>query len=145
MAPAPPDRVWRVARWVIAVPVVIASLIILVISGFALYYAKKASDQDVRASALRSYANIRRQLNEAEGVLRQARAAAVEAREDAATAHKQITAAAKRTDALHEEIVRTNALLAENAESKQEIAKELGAISKQLTAIEDQLPKAPAG
>jgi septal ring factor EnvC (AmiA/AmiB activator) len=145
MASAPPDRVWRVARWVIAVPVLIASLIILVISGFALYYAKKASDQDVRAGALRSYASIRRQLNEAEDVLRQARAAADQAREDAARAREQMTAAAKRTDAVHEEIVRANALLAENAESKQEIAKELDAISKQLTAIEAQFPKAPAG
>jgi septal ring factor EnvC (AmiA/AmiB activator) len=137
---ADPDRVWRVARWVVAVPVFIVSVAVLVISAFALYFAHKTSTEDLRAGIARTYSNVQKQLSESEQLIKQANQTLSQLQENA----KDASSDASKTQAslnaslreLQQSLDQANRALVEGAKTQQEILNELSTVSKQLDAIE---------
>jgi septal ring factor EnvC (AmiA/AmiB activator) len=137
---APRDRVWRVARWVVAVPAFLCSIGVLVVASFALYYARKASNENVRAGVVRTAASLRVQLAETDQLLRDARRTINRINEDASSANARLTAIEENLDRsiadARKGLERSNRLLTENAAQNKMILSQLATMSKQLSAVE---------
>jgi uncharacterized protein YoxC len=132
-------------RWVVAVPVFICSVAVLVVSGFALYYALKASTQNVRARIATTSANIRRQLAETEQLIKKANQAVTQMQQNASTnASATRQSLTRAVTELQASVDQANRTPAESAQAQQEILAELSTISKQLETIERAEPKAAA-
>ena len=104
-------------RWVVAVPVFICSVAVLVVSGFALYYAHKASTENIRAGVARTSANVRRQLAETERLIKQANQAVAQMQQNAQNAGTNASSAqqslTKAVAELQQSVDQANQSLAE--------------------------------
>ena len=136
-----PDRVWRVARWVVAVPAFIVSVAVLVVSAFALYYAHKTSTETVRAGIVRTCSNVQRQLSETEQLIRQANQTLTEVQGNAKGASQTQANLTKALTELQTSLDQATQSLTEGAKTQQQILSELTAISSQLDAIEQSQAK----
>ena len=148
------DRVWRIARWIVAALVLAMSVALIVLEVFAVHYAKKASatihDQQTKKTEKKIVADLSKTallLTESKKVIRQTQKSATSATKQLAAAEaaaKKTSTQARTTAKQLDQEVKANTtqakqLVAEYQKNQKQIEQELSSISTSVAAIDKEL------
>jgi len=148
------DRVWRIARWIVAARVLAMSVALIVLGVFAVHYAKKASatihDQQTKKTEKKVVADLSKTallLTESKKAITQTQKSATRAAKQLAAAEAaakktstQARTAAKQLDKeVNANATQAKQLVAEYQKNQKQIEQELSSISTSVAAIDKEL------
>jgi TolA-binding protein len=119
---AHPDRAWQIVRWVAAGTGIAASIGLLVLGGFTLYYAKEASSQNPAAQVQSTQAEVQKEITQTQQLIMQAQkdlAAAQQTTSQNEAKANQVLSETQKT------LKQTNALLTDIEQTQKQLGKEV--------------------